>query len=136
MNSLYFWQGIAIGTILALLIILAIVHLAGNANSQKAKAAGDRNFLALQERNSIGRLQYVALRAIAAALSDLVEQEDALDLTRTREERDRLMKIAEVVAKDEHPANGNDEGRSCMCSKCELAREAQSAIGAVVGRAE
>lgn len=78
MNTVQFWMGISIGCILALIIILAIVWFAGNANAKKAKAAGDRNFIELQRRNDIGRMQCSALQLIGQALMNV--QETAVEI--------------------------------------------------------
>jgi hypothetical protein len=78
MNTVEFWMGISIGCILALIIILAIVWFAGNANAEKAKAAGDRNFIELQRRNDIGRMQCSALQVIGAAITNV--QETAVEI--------------------------------------------------------
>jgi hypothetical protein len=78
MNTVEFWMGIALGCILALIIILAIVWFAGNANSAKAKVANDRNFIELQRRNDIGRMQCSALQCLGQAVMNL--QETAVEI--------------------------------------------------------
>jgi hypothetical protein len=103
MNTLHLWMGIAIGTITALLIILAIIHFAGNANAEKAKVAGDRNFAELQRRNNIGDSQVNALWEIATHLAKqnnlIAPSEDWDDLD--DDDEDRVDKLAEMKRKKE-----------------------------------
>lgn len=99
--NLQFWMGTTIGVVVALLILLAIVGFAGSANTAKAKAANDRNFIELQRRNNIGDSQVNALCDISDVLAKqnrLLALDDEWD---DSDDEERADKLAEIKRKKE-----------------------------------
>lgn len=78
MNTVEFWMGIALGCVLALIIILAIVWFAGSRNSKRSSNFNDRSLIELQRRNNIGRMQCSALQLIGASITNV--QETAVEI--------------------------------------------------------
>jgi hypothetical protein len=75
MNSLHLWMGIAIGIVVALLIVWAIVSTGTKKNAAANGSFNERTLAELKLRNEIGIRQCEALEAIACILDGTGEFE-------------------------------------------------------------